>query len=167
MKVRVTDGSEQHDISVRRTGEGEYEVVVDGKTRVLHAQRRGNGEWLLGKGASRRVWCTQTNQDRVSLSSGGATWTVTARDASRGNHGGDGEASQGQVSTPMPGVVVRVAVQEGDVVDKGQVLCVVEAMKMENEYRADVAGTVDKIHIAAGQALDAGASMITIRPDEA
>jgi len=91
---------------------------------------------------------------------------VAARDASRGNHGGEGEASQGHVATPMPGVVVRVAVAEGDAVEKGQVLCVVEAMKMENEYRADIAGTVDKVHIAAGQALDAGASMITIRPDE-
>jgi biotin carboxyl carrier protein len=166
MKVRIDDGSNQHDLSVRRIGEGQYEITRDGVTHVVAAQRRGRGEWVLGTGPTQRVWASQVIQDRVSLACGGEAWALSARDASRGNHGGQGEASQGHVATPMPGVVVRIAVAEGDVVQKGQVLCVVEAMKMENEYRADVDGTIDIVHISAGQALDAGASMITIRPDE-
>ena len=132
---------------------------------VLNARRRRAGEWIVGEGASRRVWCTHANQGRVAVACGGRTWSLQASDASRGQQGGQGEASQGHLVTPMPGVVVRVAVTEGESVSSGQVLCVVEAMKMENEYRADVSGTIDKVYIAPGQALDAGAPMITIRPD--
>jgi len=166
MKVRIDDGSNQHELSVRRIGEGQYEVTRDGVTHVIAAQRRGRGEWVLGTAPAQRVWASQVTESRVSLACNGEGWILTARDASRGNHSGQGEASQGHLATPMPGVVVRVAVAEGDVVQKGQVLCVVEAMKMENEYRADIDGTIDTVHVSAGQALDAGATMITIRPDE-
>ena len=54
---------------------------------------------------------------------------------------------------PMPGLVVRIDVAEGDAVQQGQALAVVEAMKMENVLRAERAGTVSKINAAAGDSL--------------
>jgi acetyl-CoA/propionyl-CoA carboxylase biotin carboxyl carrier protein len=52
--------------------------------------------------------------------------------------------------------VLSVAVDEGDTVDPGQVICIVEAMKMENEVRAHRAGTVTDIAIEAGQPVTTG-----------
>ena len=56
----------------------------------------------------------------------------------------------------MPGKVVAVLVNEGDTVDKGQGLVIVEAMKMENEVRAPNNGEVKEIRVKAGESVEAG-----------
>jgi acetyl-CoA/propionyl-CoA carboxylase biotin carboxyl carrier protein len=56
----------------------------------------------------------------------------------------------------MQGTVLAVEVEEGDEVEAGQVLCVVEAMKMENEIRAHRAGTVAELAVAAGGGVTGG-----------
>lgn len=54
---------------------------------------------------------------------------------------------------PMPGLIVKLNVQEGDKIEEGQALAIVEAMKMENVLRAEKAGTVSKIPVAVGDSL--------------
>ena len=61
---------------------------------------------------------------------------------------------------PMPGMIVRVNVGQGDEVQAGQGLVVMEAMKMENELRAAAAGTVKRIHVAPGTAVEKGALLL-------
>lgn len=70
--------------------------------------------------------------------------------------------SGNDVPSPMHGVVVEVAVREGEAVSQGQVVAVVEAMKMMNEVRAHRAGTAAKIHVAAGDTVEAHAPLVTI-----
>lgn len=74
--------------------------------------------------------------------------------------------SQGpvQVRAPMPGLVVRVPVQEGDEVASGTALVVIEAMKMENELKAQVDGTVARVHVAPGARVEKGAVLIDLLP---
>ena len=67
------------------------------------------------------------------------------------------------VSSPMPGTILSVNVKAGDVVKKGQVLMILEAMKMENEIMAGADGTVTSVMVAAGQAVEAGAALCTIQ----
>ncbi|MDP5227801.1 MULTISPECIES: biotin carboxylase N-terminal domain-containing protein [Arthrobacter] len=74
----------------------------------------------------------------------------------------EGEADP-QVLTPMPGTVVAVAVQDGDVVQEGDHLLSVEAMKMEHQLRAPLAGTV-KLSAAVGQLVKARQILATIHP---
>ena len=61
---------------------------------------------------------------------------------------------------PMPGMIVRVNVQVGDVVQAGQGLVVMEAMKMENELRASSAATIRTIHVRPGVAVEKGALLL-------
>jgi pyruvate carboxylase subunit B len=63
---------------------------------------------------------------------------------------------------PMPGLVVRVNVSVGDVVQPGQGLVVMEAMKMENELRASAAGTVTAVRVVAGSAVEKGAVLVEV-----
>jgi acetyl-CoA/propionyl-CoA carboxylase biotin carboxyl carrier protein len=72
------------------------------------------------------------------------------RRGSGGAHGSDA------IVSPMQGTVLTVAVAEGDGVESGQVLCIVEAMKMENEVRAPHAGTVTQLSVEAGGPVAAG-----------
>ena len=58
------------------------------------------------------------------------------------------------VVAPMPGMVMRVEVAEGDVVEAGQGIVIMEAMKMENELTAQAQGVVSRIYVAEGQAVE-------------
>src|SRR5699024_8426103 len=65
------------------------------------------------------------------------------------------DGNPGHVGAPIPGMVVQVAVQEGQHVDKGEALLSLEAMKMETSVAAPRAGTVTKIHVKAGETIAA------------
>ncbi len=80
------------------------------------------------------------------------------RASSRGRHGSSGPAigGDGKITVPMQGTIVKVLVAEGDSVEAGQTLCVLEAMKMENPVNADRAGVVKELRVKPGDALGAG-----------
>ena len=67
-----------------------------------------------------------------------------------------------QVTAPMPGNILKVNVNVGDKVKEGQVLVVLEAMKMENEIMAPCAGTVKQILVTKGATVDTGSAMVVI-----
>ncbi len=73
-----------------------------------------------------------------------------------------GGLSGGVIAAPMPGRVVKLLVEVGDVVDAGAPIVVVEAMKMENELSAPAAGIVQKILVAAGVTVEAGATLVEL-----
>ena len=70
----------------------------------------------------------------------------------------------GEVKAPMPGLVVSVEVAEGDTVEQGRPVAVMEAMKMQSEMRAPVAGTVTSVRIRPGQEVMGGTVLVTIAP---
>ena len=74
---------------------------------------------------------------------------------------GDRELAQEIVDFPIAGKVVSVSVKAGDAVKEGDVLCILESMKMENPILAPVAGTVTEINISVGQTVEAG-SLVAI-----
>ena len=60
------------------------------------------------------------------------------------------------LASPLQGTVLQVAVEEGAEVEEGALICVIEAMKMENEITAHVAGKVTELNVAEGAAINAG-----------
>jgi acetyl-CoA/propionyl-CoA carboxylase biotin carboxyl carrier protein len=83
------------------------------------------------------------------------------RVAERAQHG----AARDAVVSPMQGTVLAVEVSEGDEVEPGQVLCVVEAMKMENEITASRAGRVSDLSVEPGQAVKTGQVICVVQSD--
>lgn len=73
-----------------------------------------------------------------------------------------GDLAAGAVTAPLPGVVLEVRVKQGQVVAPGEILCVLEAMKMENEVTAPRAGTVAEVRVARGAAVNAGDVLFVI-----
>jgi len=70
----------------------------------------------------------------------------------------------GECRAPLPGAVTKVLVREGDVVAEGDGLVVLEAMKMEHTLRAGGAGTVARVHCAAGEQVDVHDLLVTVEP---
>ncbi|MCL4494117.1 MAG: biotin/lipoyl-binding protein [Firmicutes bacterium] len=68
------------------------------------------------------------------------------------------------IEAPLPGAVLDVKVQEGQRVDVGQVLIILEAMKMENEVTAPVSGKIKSLRVQKGSAVDANEVLVIIEP---
>ena len=98
---------------------------------------------------------------------GGTLYEVTVEDEQMKRlraAGGGGGRDKGPflLKAPMPGLVVAVPVEEGQEVAKGDVLVVLESMKMQNELKSPRAGKVEKVRVSAGQTVDQGEVMVTV-----
>jgi pyruvate carboxylase subunit B len=71
-------------------------------------------------------------------------------------------AGEGAVTAIMPGKIIRVLVAEGDQVAEEDIVCILEAMKMENELKAPKAGVIKKLYIQPGQDVETGAVLAEI-----
>jgi acetyl-CoA/propionyl-CoA carboxylase biotin carboxyl carrier protein len=91
-------------------------------------------------------------------------WLELAR-RHRERRAGLGGDAPGAIASPMQGTVLAVAVQEGDRVEPGALICVVEAMKMENEIVAHRAGRVEGLSVAPGQQVASGQLLCLLRPE--
>jgi biotin carboxyl carrier protein len=156
MRYHVTVAGRTFEVELGAEG-----VTVDG-TRAVADLAHVNGtdaHSLLLDGGSYRVVATRTAAGAWELHMRGRRLAVEAVDertqAIREMTGaGSGPTGPRPVRAPMPGLVVKVEVSEGDSVEPGQGLVIVEAMKMENELRAEVAGVVARVHVAPGQPVD-------------
>ena len=99
-------------------------------------------------------------RDRILVTFDGLVYVFEIGDAARSaRHGSTGS---GLVTAPMPGKVIAVLVAEGDAVEAGQPLVLVEAMKMETTLAAEVSGCVQRISAATGQLVEAGQVLVEI-----
>ncbi len=102
----------------------------------------------------------------VRLSEPEPEWRALARRRrDRVAQGAGGGGGSDAVVSPMQGTVLTVSVADGDEVEAGRVICIVEAMKMENEVHAHRAGTVRDLSVEAGQSVTTGQVICTIEAD--
>jgi acetyl-CoA/propionyl-CoA carboxylase biotin carboxyl carrier protein len=85
----------------------------------------------------------------------------SARSAAGGSSAGGADT----LTSPLQGNMWKVLVKQGDTVDEGQLVCIIEAMKMENEITAHKAGTIVELPISEGEPIQAGAPIATIKND--
>jgi acetyl-CoA/propionyl-CoA carboxylase biotin carboxyl carrier protein len=140
------------------TGIGGGPVTADGEAEAK-VQRDVDVE-VNGKRFSVKVFVPESQAGAVVAGggSGGA-----ARPRRSGGSGGAGSGGgSGAVSVPMQGTIVKVLVEVGQEVEAGATVCVLEAMKMENNITADKAGTVKEIKVAPGDSVGSGDVVVVI-----
>ncbi|MBW3669958.1 MAG: carbamoyl phosphate synthase, partial [Actinobacteria bacterium] len=109
-----------------------------------------------GKKFSVKLWVPDVPATVVATGPGGATAARPRPRAGGAGHGAGGAAGSGNVTVPMQGTIVKVLVEAGDEVEIGQPICVLEAMKMENNVNAEKAGAIKEIKVKPGDAVGAG-----------
>jgi acetyl-CoA/propionyl-CoA carboxylase biotin carboxyl carrier protein len=102
------------------------------------------------------------DQIAVAAAGGGGGALPKARKRAKGTSGAAPTAGSGKIVVPMQGTIVKLNVAVGDEVTEGQVLCVLEAMKMENNIAADRAGTIAEVKVDEGASVGAGDIIIVI-----
>ncbi len=128
------------------SGQPVYSLLIDGKSFEAFV-RPEEDEWqvlLLGRQYAVKVEDAREKRLRAEAGGGAA---------------GSGDF---QLKAPMPGLVVAVPVQENQDVEKGQVLLILESMKMQNELRSPKAGKVNRIRVKPGESVEQRQVLLTV-----
>jgi len=161
-EVELDDGVCPVDVT---GADGRYLVEIAGEQWEVDARQAGEGIWsLVIGGASVMADVTEENGVYV-VEVDGESYQIRVEEETRYilRTRGAAHGSGGQVlKAPMPGRVTHVAVEVGQAVGPGEPLIVLEAMKMENEFKAAAAGTVREIRVQVGQAVNPGDVLVVI-----
>lgn len=132
------------------------EFTHEGQKKTLHVRNLAGKHFYSFDGiAWKKLAALGVNETLVSNSE---TYKVYRGYKPSGlNKGG-----AGALITQMPGKIVKVMKKEGDKVTKGETVLILEAMKMENEIKSGVDGTIKSVNVKEGQALEAGFLMVEV-----
>jgi glutaconyl-CoA/methylmalonyl-CoA decarboxylase subunit gamma len=142
---KVTLGGQPVDLDLLSTGESLL-MRIDGKVVDLTIEGTPPELGLVAGGVRLYV---RAESERM-------------RAAQAAKRKGGGAGGDQVLKSPMPGRVLKVLVGEGDAVERGTPLVVVEAMKMENELRAAAAAKVVKVFVTPGQTVEGGAKLVQL-----
>lgn len=159
-------GEQTYTVEIEEIGKALYKVSVDGNEFLVDGKKTSRTNYsLIVDSRSFEIEVDHTG-DEYRVLVDGRNYRVNLIDERRARVGGaqGGIELQGRqkVSVPMPGKVIAVLVSEGDSVEKGQGLVIVEAMKMENEVRSPIAGAVKEIKVKSGDAVEGGAVLVIV-----
>ncbi|RMF23877.1 MAG: biotin/lipoyl-binding protein, partial [Deltaproteobacteria bacterium] len=153
------------DLTVSPRGRGRYEIGAGEETfEVTIDSRDGHRAQLHVGGKGTEAAFLLAREGTIYVAAAGRTHRFVNRRVLA--PGAEEEAGGGRVTAPMHGLLVEVAVKEGDAVQQGQRLAVLEAMKMQHEICAAVGGTVRAVHCHAGQQVAADDLLIEIEAAE-
>ena len=163
MEFEYIIGGDTHKINCEITGDS-CEAEIDGvKLHFDYRLLSANCLSLIGQTGSLTVYFVRHN-DEIHLFINGEKYILKDSSGSSSFTSGAGSiaAEKGLIITPMPGTIIKILVEEGDIVDVDQGLVIVEAMKMENEIRSTIKAKVKKINFKSGDSVDVGQSIIDL-----
>ena len=158
MKLEIHLGGKARQVELTQKG-GRLTCAIDGLAIQADAVEIAPGIFsilLNGRSLEVRV---DPHPEGLRVHTGHREFPVKVIDprAWHGARGGAAEAEgRQQIVAPMPGKVVRLLVKQGDAVEAGRGLLVVEAMKMQNEIRSAKSGTVERLLVSEGDAVNSG-----------
>ena len=123
-----------------------YSLIVDNKSHELFVERRAGAYEVVIDGDLFSVEVEDARLKQLKAMGGE----------------GAAESSAAAINAPMPGMVVKVLVEPGQMVEANAGLVILEAMKMENELRSPIAGVVKSVSAVAGQTVNQGDPLVTV-----
>ncbi len=128
------------------SGQPVYSLIVDGRSHESYIYP-GEDSWqVLLRGRLYPVLVEDEREKRLRSAAGGSV----------------AETGEYHLRAPMPGLVVAVTVAEGQEVKKGQVILILESMKMQNELKAPRDGTMGRIRVKAGESVEQKQTLLSI-----
>ncbi len=146
-KAHVTLNGTLMDVNFEAiSGQPVYSLVIDGKSYEAYVYEGEDQLQVLLLGQQYPVKVEDERERRLKATAGGHLT----------------ESGEFQLKAPMPGLVVGIPVEEGQQVEKGQVLLILESMKMQNELRCPRPGKVGRIRVKSGQSVEQRQVLLTV-----
>lgn len=168
MKLHAELGADKHEIEIKLE-DGKVFANIDGRSYELEASEPEPNVLLFkheGKVYEVMISPPEVGRgDSTHVRIGHSEFDVRLIDPKRlRGSGADAAHADGlaEIKTAMPGKVVRILLETGAEVEKGDGVLVVEAMKMQNELQARRAGTVKAVYVSVGQRVDQGAPLLVL-----
>ncbi len=129
------------------SGQPVFSLILDGRSYESFVYQ-GEEDWdVLLRGRQYQVKVEDEREKRLKAAAGG----------------GVAEGGEFHLKAPMPGLVVAILVEEGQPVKKGQVMLILESMKMQNELKAPRDGTIGRIRVKAGESVEQKQAMLSVQ----
>jgi biotin carboxyl carrier protein len=129
------------------SGQPVFSLIVDGKSHEAYVQE-GDDNWqVLMRGRLYPVKVEDEREKRLRAAAGG----------------GVAETGEFHLKAPMPGLVITVPVTEGQAVKKGQVLLILESMKMQNELKSPRDGKINRIRVKPGESVEQRQALLSVQ----
>ena len=128
------------------SGQPVYSLILDGKSYESYVYETEEGWQVLTRGRQYNLTIEDEREKRLRAAAGG----------------GVAESGEFHLKAPMPGLVVAIPVNEGDKVEKGQVILILESMKMQNELKSPKAGTVGRIRVKQGEKVEQRQALLSV-----
>ncbi|MEE8076924.1 MAG: biotin/lipoyl-containing protein [Candidatus Binatia bacterium] len=159
-------GDQTYTVDIEEVGRSLYRIAVDGNEFLVDGKQTGQNNYSLIINHRSFEVDVDTSEEEYRVLVDGRSYHIHLVDERRMRLGGfqTGIQLQGkqEVTVPMAGNVIAVLVAEGDRVDKGQGLVIVEAMKMENEVRSPIDAEIKEVRVKTGQSVEAGETLMVV-----
>tara|TARA_E500000178_G_scaffold356265_1_gene432858 strand:- start:5626 stop:6135 length:510 start_codon:yes stop_codon:yes gene_type:complete len=158
-QIEFTVNDQVISLAYRRQRDGKFKVVRDDQAVMLTIHEAGRGAVDIEVNGQRLRFAIEPHQDSWLVHS--ERGDLLLRESPRYPNPNALEADSG-LTAPMPGAVLAAEVAPGDTVNKGDLLVILEAMKMEHRIVAPRDGTVERVHVAVGDQVDNAQLLITL-----
>jgi biotin carboxyl carrier protein len=129
------------------SGQPVYSLLMDGQSVEAYVYP-GEEKWeVLLMGRQFQVMVEDEREKRLKAAAGGSV----------------SESGEFHLKAPMPGMVVSILVEEGQEIEKGQVMLILESMKMQNELKSPRAGTVGRVRVRAGESVEQKQTLLSVQ----
>ena len=128
------------------SGQPVYSLIVDGKSHEGYVAQAEDTWQVLLRGRLYPILVEDEREKRLRSAAGG----------------GVAETGEFHLRAPMPGLVVAIPVEEGQSVQKGQVLLILESMKMQNELKSPRDGTLGRVRVKPGETVEQRQTLLSV-----
>lgn len=154
MQYTYEYNGESYSVRLEKQPDGSFLATVGEQNYSINAIQLKSGTWLIDHNGQRKTVQTVSDKEERYIQLDGVQYQL---EKSSGRRRASSQAgTTGDLKSEMPGQVIDVRVSEGDTVESGQVLLVLEAMKMEIRVSAPYDGTVAKLLVNQGDVIDRG-----------
>jgi biotin carboxyl carrier protein len=143
-RVKVLLGDKTYDLDILEVEPGIFSVLWQGKTFNFALDRKSNKKYVV-----------ETSSENIPVE------IVDAETRYQRSQKGSGEDDADYISTPMPGQVVKILVEEGQAVKAGETVIIISAMKMESEYKVQKDRVIKQVLVKEGDNIEGEQPLIT------
>jgi 3-methylcrotonyl-CoA carboxylase alpha subunit len=159
--IRLRDFGKERTVRIALCAQG-FRLEIDGRSVEARMRSAARGELAIELDGVSQTASVMRQGDDITIVLGPETYRLVFLNAL--TPAAETEAATGRLTAPMPGKILAVLAASGAAVKRGEVLMVLEAMKMEHAIAAPADGIVDAVHYAAGDLVEEGALLLAFTP---